>query len=211
MLPPGRPPSKRPATGETPGHGRHATTLPEAGAPESHVTPSRPTCRMFTTLTLERVISINCEHAQCPWTFDSNAAQGRAALLPDLSPGLSNSAVFCQNRFPVAKLSLYKAHFQSNSANSAAYPIKSYSFSFLRHKTYKHFTFIKMGFPLVQAPRESPFFFIIFCIFIVFLSSPVNENFMYRFPGLEKNRRIFPGRAASRRVPTQESRPLKSS
>mgnify|MGYP000939137590 FL=1 len=48
-----------------------------------------------------------------------------------------------------------------------------------------------MGFPLVQAPRESPFFFIIFCIFIVFLSSPVNENFMYRFPGLEKNRRIF--------------------
>lgn len=79
MLPPGRPPSKRPATGETPGHGRHATTLPEAGAPESHVTPSRPTCRMFTTLTLERVISINCEHAQCPWTFDSNAAQGCVA------------------------------------------------------------------------------------------------------------------------------------
>ena len=68
-----------------------------------------------------------------------------------------------------------------------------------------------MGFPLVQAPRESPFFFIIFCIFIVFLSSPVNENFMYRFPGLEKNRRIFPGRAASRRVSAQESRPLKSS
>ena len=79
MLPPGRPPSKRPATGETPGHGRHATTLPEAGAPESHVTPSRPTCRMFTTLTLEHMISINCEHAQCPWTFDSNAAQGCVA------------------------------------------------------------------------------------------------------------------------------------
>lgn len=211
MLPPGRPPSKRPATGETPGHGRHAATLPEAGAPESHVTPSRPTCRMFTTLTLERVISINCEHAQCPWTFESNAAQGRAALLPDLSPGLSNSAVFCQNRFPAAKLSLYKAHFQSNSANSAAYPIKSHSFSFLRHKTYKHFTFIKNGLSFGASAPGKPILFYIFCIFIVFLSSPVNENFMYRFPGLEKNRRIFPGRAASRRVPAQESRPLKSS
>lgn len=82
MLPPGRPPSKRPATGETPGHGRHATTLPEAGAPESHVTPSRPTCRMFTTLTQELVISINCEHAQCPWTFESNAAKAARHFFP---------------------------------------------------------------------------------------------------------------------------------
>lgn len=210
MLPPGRPPSKRPATGETPGHGRHATTLPEAGAPESHVTPSRPTCRMFTTLTLERVISINCEHAQCPWTFESNAAQGCVASSRFIA-GFVKFCRFCQNRFPAAKLSLYKAHFQSNSANSAAYPIKSYSFSFLRHKAHKHFTFIKNGLSFGASAPGKPILFYIFCIFIVFLSSPVNENFMYRFPGLEKNRRIFPGRAASRRVPAQESRPLKSS
>lgn len=211
MLPPGRPPSKRPATGETPGHGRHATTLPEAGAPESHVTPSRPTCRMFTTLTLERVISINCEHAQCPWTFDSNAAQGRAALLPDLSPGLSNSAVFCQNRFPAAKLSLYKAHFQSNSANSAAYPIKSHSFSFLRHKTYKHFTFIKNGLSFGASAPGKPILFYNFLYFYCFSLFARERKLHVPLPRFGEEPQNFSGPAASRRVPAQESRPLKSS
>ena len=75
---------------------------------------------------------------------------------------------FCQNRFPAAKLSLYKAHFQSNSANSAAYPIKSHSFSFLRHKTYKHFTFIKNGLSFGASTPGKPILFYNFLYFYCF-------------------------------------------
>lgn len=165
MLPPGRPPSKRPATGETPGHGRHATTLPEAGAPESHVTPSRPTCRMFTTLTLERVISINCEHAQCPWTFDSNAAQGCVAS----SRFIARFVKFCRF-FPASvyggQTVLLMNTFLIKFGKFGSTSDKIALFSFLRHKTYKHFTFIKNGLSFGNnAPRKP----ILFCNFFVFL------------------------------------------
>lgn len=164
MLPPGRPPSKRPATGETPGHGRHATTLPEAGAPESHVTPSRPTCRMFTTLTLERVISINCEHAQCPWTFDSNAAQGCVAS----SRFIARFVKFCRF-FPASvyggQAVLLTNTFLIKFGKFGSTSDKIALFSFLRHKSYKHFTFIKNGLSFDNnAPRKP----ILFCNFLYF-------------------------------------------
>lgn len=200
MLPPGRPPSKRPATGETPGHGRHATTLPEADAPEPHVTPSRPTCRMFTTLTLEHVISINCEHAQCPWTFDSNAAQGCVAS----SRFIARFVKFC--RFLPASVYGGQAVLLMNTflikfGKFGSTSDKIALFSFLRHKSYKHFTFIKMGFLLATTPQESPFFFVIFCIFIVFLfvCSPTYGQ------------KLHTRRAAGGRAAVQESLPLKSS
>lgn len=200
MLPPGRPPSKRPATGETPGHGRHATTLPEADAPEPHVTPSRPTCRMFTTLTLEHVISINCEHAQCPWTFDSNAAQGCVAS----SRFIARFVKFC--RFLPASVYGGQAVLLTNTflikfGKFGSTSDKIALFSFLRHKSYKHFIFIKMGFLLTTTPQESPFFFVIFCIFIVFLfvCSPTYGQ------------KLHTRRAAGGRAAVQESLPLKSS
>lgn len=132
-------------------------------------------------------------------------------LLPDLSPGLSNSAVFCQNRFPAAKLSLYKAHFQSNSANSAAYPIKSHSFSFLRHKTYKHFTFIKNGLSFGASAPGKPILFYNFLYFYCFSLFARERKLHVPLPRFGEEPQNFPGRAASRRVPAQESRPLKSS
>lgn len=197
MLPPGRPPSKRPATGETPGHGRHATTLPEAGVPEPHVTPSRPTCRMFTALTLELVISINCEHAQCPWTFDSNAAQGCVAS----SRFIDRFVKFCRF-FPasvyggqtVLPMNTFLIKFGKFGSTSDKITL----FSFLRHKSYKHFTFIKNGLSFGNnAPRKP----ILFCIFIVFLfvCSPTYGQ------------KLHTRRAAGGRAAVQESLPLKSS
>lgn len=200
MLPPGRLPSKRPATGETPGHGRHATTLPEADAPEPHVTPSRPTCRMFTTLTLEHVISINCEHAQCPWTFDSNAAHGCVAS----SRFIARFVKFCRF-FPASvyggQAVLLMNTFLIKFGKFGSTSDKIALFSFLRHKSYKHFTFIKNGLSFGSNAPRKPILFVTFCIFIVFLfvCSPTYGQ------------KLHTRRTAGDRAAVQESLLLKSS
>ena len=58
-----------------------------------------------------------------------------------------------------------------------------------------------MGFLLATTPQESPFFFVIFCIFIVFLFV-CSPNY---------GQKLHARRAAGGRAAVQESLPLKSS